>query len=75
MALIPDEVINRVEKMDILQVANNLGLEVRKVGNGYRAGKNNAYEFYPDTNKFSNYYAGQKGGNTINLVQYGPAYT
>lgn len=70
MALIPDEVINRVEKMDILQVANHLGLEVRKVGNGYRAGKNNAYQFYTDTNKFSNYYAGQKGGNTINLVQY-----
>lgn len=70
MTRIPEAVIHKVENMDILQVANYLGLEVRKIGNGYRAGKNNAYQFYTDTNKFSNYYSGQKGGNTINLVQY-----
>lgn len=67
---ISDEVINKVERIDILQVAQTLGLELTKVGKHFRSGKNNAFEFYPDTNRYTNHQTGVKGGNTISLVSY-----
>lgn len=68
--MVTDEQVLHANSMDILKVAESLGLPLHKVGKNFRSGKNLAYEFYSDTNRYSNHRTGVQGGSTIDLVQH-----
>lgn len=62
-----DEELRICKNYDILDVAKNLGLEIRRYGAIYGDKENKAVRFYPNTNSYYDFY-NSIGGTPIDLV-------